>query len=179
MSGKTFKSILGGSKVMPTKLFVLLLLLQSCNEQPTKVGLTGGNPPTFSLSGSGQLDRLYIEEADAQEQPNPTPGILWEIVPQHRGQSGLEGISVDRIGKVTYGTVPEEYRQSVPSDNKPPPVLVEGRYYYFHVSTVNAPHAWGYFVIKGGKPEFARIHGNCTYDTNGQKTKGPCGEPNY
>lgn len=98
---------------MPVKVFVLLLLLQSCNERPTKVLLEAVNPPTFSLRGSGELVRFYIEEADAQEQPNPIPGILWEIVPLHPGSSGLEGVRVEKIGKVTYGNVPTEFKHSL------------------------------------------------------------------
>lgn len=160
------------------EMVLLLLFLTSCAERPTRVNLEGGNPPTFSLSGSGELDRLYIAEADAEEQPDPSPGFVWELVPVNRGRSGLEGVAVEQLGKITYGVIPKGYQQKTPASGQPLP-LVPGRYYYFHFSTVNAPHAWGYFVIRDGKAQFATIRGRCNYETDGRTFKGPCGEPQY
>jgi hypothetical protein len=159
-------------------MIFLLALLPSCGERPTKVSLSGGNPPTFHLSGSGEIDRVVIEEADAEEQPNPDRTSRWEIVPIERGPYGLGGLPVEEIGKITYGNVPSGYRQKTPASAAPPP-LVPGRYYYFSFSTVNAPHAWGYFVIREGRAEFAKIRGRCIFEKDGKQFKGPCGEPEY
>jgi hypothetical protein len=167
---------MGVTKMMLV-LFVLSLM-SSCRERPTRVTLRGDNNPTFELTGSGQMDRFYISEADAEEQPVSTPQVLWAIVPIDSGPSGLEGVPVEKIGKITYGLVPPGYRQVIPHDGKAPE-LVSGRYYDFHVSTVNAPHAWGYFVIRNGQAEFARIHGYCIGNKNGKEFKMPCGETEY
>jgi hypothetical protein len=180
-----FGKILGvGSDTMKVRpalmslLVFLLTLFPSCGERPTKVTITGGTAPTFNLSGSGELDKLYLAEADAEEQPLDEPKTLWELVPVERGASGLQGLPVETIGAITYGVVPRGYRQKTPASGGAP-LLEPGRYYYFYFSTVNAPHAWGYFVIREGRAEFAKIRGRCIFEKDGKQFKGPCGEPEY
>ena len=85
---------------------------------------------------------------------------------------------MEEIGKITYGVVPNGYRQKFPASGEAQR-LVPGRYYSFEFSTVNAPHAWGYFVIRNDKVEIANIHANCIHEKDGKQFKGPCGQPEY
>lgn len=154
-------------------ILILLVFLSCCGERGTQVVLTGGSRPTFSLRGSGKLDLMYVEEADAVEQPNPAPDPLWVIVPEG---GWLEGLPVETLGSVTYGLVPKGYRQKTPADGSAPRDLVAGRYYHFYISTINAPHASGYFEINNGKIQPAHIRPYCFHDTGDKKIKAPCDE---
>lgn len=159
-------------------VLAVLITLSACAERPTTVSLQGGNPPTFVLSGSGNLVRLYISEAvtpnsDQHRALKP----LWVIMPSDLGSSGLEGIPLESVGKVTYGSLPSGCRQVIPSDGQPPAELSPGKQYYFHVATVDAAHASGYFSIKDGRAVAVEIQGHCVYERNGEQIDGPC--PNH
>jgi len=128
---------------------MLLLLLLSC-ERKTQVTLTGGNPPTFILSGSGRLGELIVFAPEQERISNPFDKTyaLWEIAAEKEGESGAS--LVEDLKTITYGVVPKGYKQVKPETGVVQP-LTEGKRYGYWFVTVNAPHAGGYFEIQNGK----------------------------
>jgi hypothetical protein len=116
-------------------LALLCLLTGAACDRATKVTLSGGDHPTFDLSGSGTLKRLQVEGPAGPE---------WAIVAE-----GL-GDSVGRFEGITYGEVPPGYTQTVPGRGTAPP-LVEGKTYYLTVDTKNEPALRVPFIISDGK----------------------------
>lgn len=134
-----------------TLVLVLLGILGSgCGERKTEVQLQGGNPPAFNLSGSGNLVALSIgiQSQDKSLVPSKRITKIWEIVPTRN-----DGKPVESIGEITYGIVPDGYRQTIPTEGRPPS-LTEANYYRYYFETINAPHATGTFEIKNGRAGF-------------------------
>lgn len=126
--------------------------MPSC-EQRTEVRLEGGNPPIFVLKGSGRLGEVLIfgpEQArTVQTDPFDETHAIWKIEPEQPGEANAPRLR--DIRAITYGIVPNGYKQSKPVDT-PPPVLVTGKRYGYRFITVNAPWGTGYFEIRDGKP---------------------------
>jgi hypothetical protein len=127
----------------------LFILVTGC-ERRTEIKLTGGNPPTFVLSGSGRLGELIIFSPEQEKVADPfdTTYALWEIAPEMKGESGAS--LVEDLNTIIYGVVPKGYKQTKPENGAPPP-LISGRRYRYWFVTVNAPHAAGYFEIQNDK----------------------------
>ena len=157
---------------MPIVLvFVLVLLGSGCQERPTKVTLEGENPPTFKLTGSGSLITLTI---GIQSQDKSLPAAkrvtkLWQLGPTTR-----DGRSVEDVDVITYGIVPDGYKQTFPAEGAPAP-LKAGMYFSYYVETINAPHASGMFELKNGQA--VRAYGlTCSGIENGKDVEYPCDE---
>lgn len=138
---------------LSTQLLIGALLatqLLSCtlSERATKVRLEGGNPPTFALSGSGQLSDLVIHGPKQRDIAGDRAFALWEIEPMG-GDEKAE--AVETLGSIKYGVVPRNYFQVYPENGVPPPPLIEGERYAYWFQTINAPHARAYFEIRDGK----------------------------
>ena len=90
-------------------LIPFLLFCVTC-ERRTEVKLEGGNPPTFVLSGSGNLVELSTGMViqDKTLPPSKRSQIMWKIVPTSR-----DGEEVEAIARVTYGTMPKGYKQTL------------------------------------------------------------------
>ena len=150
---------------------LLLLFSSSCGERKTAVRLEGGNPPRFVMSGSGTLVGLSVglNVQDKTLKPSERSSVLWRIVPA----SGHGG-EVESVGSVTYGVVPEGYRQAIPAAGEQPPSLTPGNYYYYYLETINAPHADGDFEIRDGKP--VRVSGVkvCYKVVDGREVETEC-----
>ena len=134
---------------MKLLILIMFLSLMTACERETKVELAVGNPPTFVLSGSGDLAAMTVYGPENQETQDPfdDTGALWKIIPE----GGYEkGKPVERLLSITYGVVPGGYKQVIPTDNEPPLVLVPDVRYSYRVETTNAPHAGGFFQIKDG-----------------------------
>lgn len=127
---------------------ILYLLLISTCERATNVKLEGENPPVFVLSGSGELGDLVIYGSKQRDIAGDRAYALWEIQPVN---GYLNGRSVNIIGSIKYGVVPQGYKQVYPENGLPPPALVEGQKYEYWFQTINAPHARGHFEIRGNK----------------------------
>jgi hypothetical protein len=157
---------------MPIVLvFVLALLGIGCLERPTKVTLEGENPPTFKLTGSGNLITLTIgiQSQDKSLTPSERVTKLWQLVPIQR-----DGKSVEDVDGITYGIVPDGYKQTFPREGVPAP-LKEGSHYRYYVETINAPHASGMFELKNGHA--VRVYGlTCSGIENGKDVEYPCDE---
>src|ERR1044072_5169905 len=150
----------------------LMLCCLSCDEKKTEVKLEDGNPPTFVMSGSGNLVEMSIglEIQDKTIKPSKRAPVTWKIVPTNR-----DGKGVETIGKIKYGIVPEGYRQIIPANGEPPPRLVPGNYYYYYLETINAPHANGAFEIRDGKAVRAYGVATCYQIVDGEEIESDCG----
>jgi hypothetical protein len=149
---------------------ILLFPCNACFERRTQVKLEGGSPLIFNVSGSGNLVDLTVG-IDIQDKSVPASKrslIIWEIVPVKRDGEGLE-----EIGKITYGVVPEGYRQLVPAQGAPPP-LSQGVYYYYSFATINAPQAWGGFEIINDKAKPVYGKGTCFRSEGGKEVEIRC-----
>lgn len=95
-----------------------------------------------------------------------------------RDNSGnLLGKYTSEIAKITYGIVPEGYKQVVPASG-PPPQLVEGRYYSYSFKTENGMPADGDFEIHGGQAVSVKRAYGCYYIKDGREIETPCGDSN-
>ena len=120
----------------------------TCLERRTKVTLADGNPPTFVLSGNGYLTSLVIDEPKQRGVSDDRPVTLWEIQPMRHSRTGR---SVEDIGAVKYGVVPEGYKQVYPANEASPAELIAGKKYQYWATTMNAEHAAACFEIRDNK----------------------------
>ena len=151
----------------------LIVLSMSCGERGTEVRLEGAERPVFVVSGSGNLVELLVVSKMDDKAASLSKGsnFLWRIVPK----TG-DGEKVENIGSITYGVVPEGYKQVVPADGQSPPLLAPGNYYAYYLETINAPHASGYFEIKNGKAERVYGVGTCYGIEDGKEIEVPCND---
>jgi hypothetical protein len=140
---------------MRNKLTILGLFLAasgvalSC-EIDTKLSIKGGNPPTFVVTGNGSLRAVRVRGPKAQRKAEGESAfIYWYFRAKGDGAK-----SVDEVGSVTYGHVPDGYVQVYPLEGYAPQ-LAEGVVYYVRFDTANANGADGVFVIRNGKAKFA------------------------
>jgi hypothetical protein len=133
--------------IRPVLILILLLILSSC-EQRTVVRLEGGNPPTFSVTGSGRLGEIIVFGPEQEQITDAfdTTHALWEVVAENEDSAPL----LEELGEIRYGVVPRGYKQIKPESGAAQPLSVGKRYRYWFI-TVNAPHAAGYFEIRDGK----------------------------
>lgn len=143
-------------KIIFSSVLVLLLTLTRCSlERDTIVSVEGGNPPTFRLTGSGNQDFLLVRElspeeiADSNHQPED-PEYLWELQPK-----GPRLPPADSWPPITYGTVPPDFKQIIPSSGHPKP-LQEGKTYLAGGSASSANGGAVWFKIENGKPRELR-----------------------
>jgi hypothetical protein len=129
-------------------LLVMLapLFLSAC-ERKTVVKVTGGNPPTFVISGSGELGEVIITKPAAEQTKNPLDeeNVLWRI-----RAIQMPGKAVEAVGSLTYGVTPQGYRQSVPEQGAAP-TLEDNKTYGYLFVTADAPVGAGYFEIHNGQ----------------------------
>lgn len=125
---------------------LLLLTTLCCGdacERDTTISVEGSNPPTFRLSGNGNLAFLAVSD-DAPNRVEKRSGeILWKIIPQ----SGKSNIG--QLSPITYGQVPPGFIQEIPAKGAPPPLIAE-RHYEVAAPTSNAHGDWVFFVIRDG-----------------------------
>lgn len=126
--------------------FLLVLHVSAC-ERRTTVRLEGANPPTFILRGSGVLGglRIYGPEPESVRSPTEKEPILWEIE-----EENMRGEAIEKLHSITYGIVPDGYKQIIPQHGEPLPLITGKRYRYDFV-TGEAPGAMGYFEIRNGE----------------------------
>jgi len=140
-----------------------MAILVGC-EIDTRVRVTKTNPPKFTFSGNGHLAQLYVsgpftleelklisgkevvtkEEASRIRQVLGGDRILWQIDP------GRVYKRVSEISAITYGKMPEGFRQIRPNEGNPLQLL-EGKYYCVYVPSYNAGSHSTCFQIQDGK----------------------------
>ncbi len=125
---------------------LLLLATLCCGdacERDTKISIEGGNPPTFRLSGNGNLAFLAVSDDSPNKVEKRSGEILWKIIPQS-GKS-----EIGQLPPITYGQVPPGFDQAIPEVG-PPPALVAERPYEVAAPTSNAHGDWIFFIIHDG-----------------------------
>jgi hypothetical protein len=127
-------------------IVVLLIAFPAC-ERDTKLTLEGRNPPTFEMTGSGELAMLRMHGPKVRDVAGEAAFIIWEIGPK---DGRFNGRRVEDLGSIKYGEIPDGYVQRYPEQGVAPP-LVEGESYDVFVDTVNANGATAYFKIRNGK----------------------------
>jgi hypothetical protein len=125
-------------------LLALTIFGVAC-EKDTKIEVNDKNPPTFHLSGNGQLGRIEIIDLTPGEIPLYGPErTLWKIVPTHDRRIG-------QLPDITYGEVPRGFTQEYPPSDVTPIQLVEEKPYQISAETSEANTGSMVFIIRGGK----------------------------
>ena len=104
-------------------LLVAVFVFTACYEEDMTVSIDQRTPPTFTLSGSGNLAFFGVWEV-ARENQNRLPSerdgdkdtILWQIWPN--GLSADEKV-IRRLPRITYGSIPPGFVQKIPQDGAP------------------------------------------------------------
>ena len=147
-----------------------LLALFGC-EVRTSVRIEGG--PSFLLNGSGRLASFTIYGPLSGHKiatPYDDKSQVWSIQPSN----GLrDSLLVSRM-KLTYGSVPSGYVQTVPRDGRPA-VLSTGLAYYFIAETTGAPWAEGFFYMDNSGPIRIAVPGLCPSGVVGDVKPLRCG----
>jgi hypothetical protein len=157
-------------------LIAAAMLFSSC-EPAMQAKIEGGNPPVFTIwSGTGKFWMISITEYvdDTSLTASKRDHEIWRV----NANSPESAVYPSSIGKISYGTVPRGYHQSVPASGSPPPLLA-GKYYSYFITSENGMPARGDFEIRNGKAVVARIQRPCSYfDRNGNEVKIPCDRTN-
>jgi hypothetical protein len=146
-----------------------LLAFLGC-EVRTSVSLRGGT--SFSLNGSGRLVSFTVygpQPAHKVATPNDAKSQVWSIQPVN-GYPGALVTSMDLV----YGTVPEGYTQTVPS-NGTAPRPTGGLAYYFFAETTGAPGKGGFFYMDKTAPILIMVPGLCESAFTGDVKPLKCG----
>lgn len=133
------------------RLLLLSLLcfgLGAC-EIDTRASISDNrNPPTFRLSGTGQLGEFIVvgpfASVEDQESYRPDVHAIWKIGPSRYG-----AIYIDNVPPITYGVVPDGFKQVTPASG-PPPLLEEGKFYSVTAPSTSAGFRRLCFKVEGG-----------------------------
>lgn len=131
------------SKWLRLFLSLLILLVASGCERDLRIKIDGKNPPTFTLSGSGNLVFASLGEVHDNRPPPLGAPELWKIQPNGNNK-------ISELPSITYGVVPDGFIQVTPASGAPPP-LTEGKTYDFGGPAYNANGGSIWFTIQGGK----------------------------
>src|SRR4030095_3723612 len=135
-------------RILRTALFVGFLCFFAACVRDARVKMLQELPPQFELSGSGRLAMVRVHGQKVRDGEGETAFINWEIEPK---SGRLEGTPVEDLGVITYGKVPDGYRQLYPEKGETLPELIEGQKYHVFFDTTSANGAHIYFEIKQGK----------------------------
>jgi hypothetical protein len=152
-------------------IFLLIIItVNGCGyEEDTKPIVSGENPPIITFSGTGALLHLFVSGPFTLEQLKRSYNItrkgniltveqekefnkifsdknhqLWELDPDPDRKFNVSTLSI------TYGIMPEGFKQVYPANGKPEP-LMEGQFYSVGAPSYNANSQPGYFTIKNNK----------------------------
>lgn len=140
-------------------------------EVGTSVRLENG--PRFLLDGSGRVVSFRVY--------GPLPGhkmatvassksLIWDIEPSSGSPSGVMAAALD----IEYGSVPQGYVQTVPSDGPAPP-LKSGLLYAFSAQTTGASGGHGEFYLQSDKPILINVPSLCQSSLSADATAVKCG----
>lgn len=135
-----------------------LLTSGSSCETDMKVSVNKNNPPTFTLSGSGNLNWFVVMEVPPENQiqtiqrESDRNVVIWRIRP-----SGDNKIS--KMPPITYGTVPPGFVQEFPSGSSPPQ-LEEGKIYEVGGTAYNANGGFIWIRLIGNQVQEIPIPGS-------------------
>lgn len=134
-------------------LIASLGLILAC-EVDMSVAVDGKNPPTFKLSGSGNLHFFFVSEVAPEnlkrlpiERNSDRDTALWEIWPNNLS---FEDKRIWKLPAITYGTIPQGFIQKIPISGEPS-YLVEGKMYSAGGPAANANGGFVLFTIRNGE----------------------------
>jgi hypothetical protein len=132
-------------------LIIIFSAIAACEISMT-LAIDGKYPPTFKLSGSGDLDIFLVAEVAPENQKlvssqrdSDKDIILWEIWPNQNVDT-----KIDNLPAITYGVVPPGFTQKIPESGLPP-ALVEGKVYAAGGPARNANGGSIWFKLHNGK----------------------------
>lgn len=154
---------------------VFLFIISTVNgctyyyEEDTDPIVRGGNPPIIEFNGTGALAQFFVSGPFTLEQIKGVYKIdgrrgsitteqakeldkiygdkhysLWQLDPDRSRNLNVSTLSI------TYGIVPEGWKQVYPANGKPEP-LIEGKVYKVSAPSHNANFKAGYFTIRNNK----------------------------
>ena len=132
--------------------------------------------PGFAIwSGTGNLKLISIHEYRVDKATSSEQRVeVWRVEAARNGLGQVVGRSPSDINNVTYGVVPEGYRQLVPDSGNAPP-LIEGTVYSYEFATAAGMPARGDFEIRNGQAAKVRVPHNCVViGEGGKKNDTPC-----
>jgi hypothetical protein len=113
-------------------------------------------PPTFKYRGNQfaecctNLNFFVVHEVGPERNKNDKEKDLWWIWPKE-GRNG----EYNNLPAFTYGKVPEGWRQTIPAQGEPPP-LMEGKTYEAGGNFHSGQDAHLLFTIRDGKAVWLR-----------------------
>ena len=129
-----------------------VVIVGSCSQEPEtaiNVKFDGKVPPTFSFSGPWWASEFLVLEMPPRKE-NRSAGHdfskdkkIWSVEDPHPPASAA------RWPHITYGVIPEKFRQMVPDDGKPPE-LTEGKTYCAQAIDPIGNGGLIYFTIHNG-----------------------------
>lgn len=147
---------------------LVIMTISACQEVDTKPIVTGGNPPVIKFKGTGALAQLFVmgpftleqlkqeykiqggktvlttEETKELERIRGNKNYhIWQLDPSRDFK--VSGLSI------TYGIVPDGFKQVYPADGKSPEPLIEGKIYTVLAPSVSANFVGVYFMIDNGR----------------------------
>ena len=136
-------------------IFILVaftLSLSSCKRR-TSLVIETGNPLRFVVSGPSAVTHFQISGPDLEREPDregdgsrlPLLKVYWELA----SADGQER-TLDQVGAIIYGKVPEGFVQVQPSSGAPPP-LVERDLYNVRFTSTNGDGINRFFTVRDGK----------------------------
>jgi len=131
---------------------VFLFIITAVNgcEVDTKPIVTGGNPPLIKFEGTGALEQLFVMGPFTFEQlkQDKIEGgdkdyYMWQLDPSR-------DFRVSELS-ITYGIVPDGFKQVFPANGKSPEPLIEGKIYNILAPSASANFEPVMFMIDNGK----------------------------
>jgi hypothetical protein len=104
-----------------------------------------GSMPTIGLSGGGTITDFTIYGPQQRSGTGREAFIVWQLRPVSSSDS------LNEIGEIKYGNIPNGFKQTYPEDGVPPPQLKEGESYMLQILTDGAPWGQLMFEIHDGK----------------------------
>ena len=133
-------------------VMVVTVSLTSCHRR-TSLVIETGNPLRFVVSGPEAMSGFQISGPDLEREPNregdgsrlPLLKVYWAVALPDGQERTL-----DQVGAIIYGTVPEGFVQVQPSSGAPPPLL-ERDLYNVRLSLKNGDGVNRFFAVRDGK----------------------------
>lgn len=122
--------------------------------QHTSLVIETENPLRFVVSGPGTMTNFQVSGPDLEREPSRQGEgdrltllkVYWEVA----SSEGTDR-SLDKIGPITYGKVPEGFVQIQPPNGVAPPPLVERDLYNVRFSVNGGDGINRFFAIRDGR----------------------------
>src|SRR5215475_82093 len=138
------------NRVQIWAVFLFIITAVYGCEVDTKPIVTGGNPPLIKFEGTGALEQLFVMGPFTFEQlkQDKIEGgdkdyYMWQLDPSR-------DFRVSELS-ITYGIVPDGFKQVFPANGKSPEPLIEGKIYNILAPSASANFKPVLFMIDDGR----------------------------